>query len=114
MMGDFSKCMCMLVKQCMCMYVQCMYNIMYSLLLSLCYKLLENPGFVREKTARDKVFGLMGSLMKRFNVALGKFSMHIFTLPLVDLVDCCKVVGIATVLQSAPDELNYHIYWSFG
>ena len=92
-----------------------MYNIMYSLLLSLCYKLLENPGFVREKTARDKAFGLMGSLMKRFNVALGKFSMHIFTLPLVDLVDCCKVVGIATVLQSAPDnELNYHIYWSFG
>ena len=80
--------MCMLVlhmyvvcslKQCMCMYVQCMYNIiMYSLLLSLCYKLLENPGFVREKTARDKVFSLMGSLMKRFNVALGKFSTHTF------------------------------------
>ena len=46
---------------------------MYSLVLSLCYKLLENPGFVREKMARDKVFGLMGSLMKRFNMALGKF-----------------------------------------
>ena len=64
---------------CVCMYVYvCMYYNMYSLLLSLCYKLLENPGFVREKTARDKVFGLMGSLMKRFNVALGKFSTHTF------------------------------------
>ena len=40
----------------------------------MCYKLLENPGFVREKTARDKVFGLMGSLMKRFNMALGERS----------------------------------------
>ena len=45
-----------------------------SLLLSMCYKLLENPGFVREKTARDKVFGLMGSLMKRFNMALGEIT----------------------------------------
>ena len=47
-----------------------------SLLLSMCYKLLENPGFVREKTARDKVFGLMGSLMKRFNMALGEITPH--------------------------------------
>ena len=40
----------------------------------MCYKLLENPGFVREKTARDKVFGLMGSLMKTFNMALGEIT----------------------------------------
>ena len=53
---------------CVCVCVVC------SLLLSMCYKLLENPGFVREKTARDKVFGLMGSLMKRFNMALGEIT----------------------------------------
>ena len=51
-----------------------------SLLLSMCYKLLENPGFVREKTARDKVFGLMGSLNKRLNISPRRPILRCFTL----------------------------------
>ena len=43
-----------------------------SLLLCLCYKLLENPGFVREKNARQKVIFLVGTLIKRYSMGLSK------------------------------------------
>ena len=64
-----------------------------SLLLSMCYKLLENPGFVREKTARDKVFGLMGSLMKRFNMALGERSTPCCSETSYEMKHYCVAIG---------------------
>ena len=48
-----------------------------SLLLSMCYKLLENPGFVREKAARDRVVHLTGVLMKKYNMGLGECGHYI-------------------------------------
>ncbi|CAI8031317.1 Condensin complex subunit 1 [Geodia barretti] len=86
-----------------------------NLLLSLCYKLLENPGFVREKTARDKVFGLMGSLMKRFNVALGvgmkipQLLQHFehLTSPLaVAMSSWTQEYGVKTVVSEVVRELG--------
>ena len=48
-----------------------------SLMASCCYKLLENPAITRDRTVREKVFHLMGMLVKKYNQALSMqhFSM---------------------------------------
>ena len=49
-----------------------------SLMASCCYKLLENPAITRDRAVREKVFHLMGMLIKKYNQALS--TLH-FSIP---------------------------------
>jgi len=83
---------------CMCVCVQCIYNDTYiltwqlpialpspvhefpsSLMASCCYKLLENPAVTRDRAVREKVFHLMGMVIKKYNQALSMFSTVQYT-----------------------------------
>ena len=46
--------------------------LLVSLVLGCCYKLLENPVFVREKTGLDQTIHLMGVLIHRYNMGLSE------------------------------------------
>ena len=44
---------------------------------SCCYKLLENPVITRDRAVREKVFHLMGMLIKKYNQALSTLHFSI-------------------------------------
>ena len=37
-----------------------------------CYKLLENPSAIKNKTTKDLIFNLLGIMIKKYNHGLGK------------------------------------------
>ena len=43
---------------------------------SCCYKLLENPAITRDRAVREKVFHLMGMLIKKYNQALSTLTLQ--------------------------------------
>lgn len=50
-----------------------------SLMASCCYKLLENPAVTRDRAVREKVFHLMGMVIKKYNQALSMLSTVQYT-----------------------------------
>ncbi len=42
-----------------------------SLMASCCYKMMENPTFGREKELRERIVHLLGTIVKKYNQALG-------------------------------------------
>lgn len=47
-----------------------------TLIASLCYKLLENPGVVRDKTLLDNLADLIGLTVKKYSLTLGISMLH--------------------------------------
>ena len=43
-----------------------------SLVTGCCYKLLENPSAIKNKTTKDLIFNLLGIMIKKYNHGLGK------------------------------------------